>query len=325
MKALVTGATGFVGAALCRRLVARGDEVRALIRPTSDRSVLPDGVRILEGDVVEAAGLEAAVAGTDVVFHLAGIRRAPRKAVFQAINVEGTRNVCEAIAAQPTPPRMVHAGSLAASGPAYEGRPLKESDPFRPFEWYGESKADAEGIVRGYGERIPWTVLRPPRILGPGDRENLPFFRIAARGLRLKVGGRRRPMSVVDVEDVVAALLLLAEHDAAPGEAFFIAADGDVSLPELMDRVGEALGRSRLRTVPLPQALLWPLATVADGLARITGKRLPLGRTLVRQLTAPGWVCDAEKAKTRLGWAPKVSIADSVRAAARGYRAQGLI
>ncbi len=324
MRTLVTGATGFVGRALARRLVDDGHVVRALVREGGDPTVLPEGVELVQGDVTDPVSLDAAVQGTDVVFHLAGIRRAATKHDFFQVNAEGTRHLCEAVAKMETPARVVFAGSLAAVGPAREGRPVHEDDPFRPFEWYGESKAEAERILAGYTGRIPWTVARPCRILGPGDQENLVFFKLVAKGLRLVVGGPRRPISMVDVVDVVEALMDMAESDAALGEAFFIAAEPPLSLAELQDIGAEALG-IRLKTLYLPQPVLWTLATAADGVSRVSGHRLPLNRKLARQLTAPSWACSIEKAGRLLGWTPKVPIRESVAAAARWYRDAGLV
>ncbi len=324
MRAAVTGATGFVGRHLVEALLAEGAEVVALLRPTADATGLPEGVRVVRGDVTDPEAVREAVQGVDVVFHLAGIRRAARREVFMAVNAEGTRNVADAAAACTTPPRVVLAGSLAATGPARAGRPVREEDPFRPFEWYGESKARAEEILAGYDGRVPWTVLRPPRILGPGDAENRPFFKLVARGWRLEIGGPPRPMSMVDVSDVVRALLLLARHDAALGEAFFVAADGAMTLAELQEAAARAFG-VELRPLRVPPALLWTLATVADGLTTLTGRRLPLNRKLARQLTAPSWECATGKIRSRLGFEPAVSLEESVKASARWYREAGLV
>ena len=112
--------------------------------------------------------------------------------------------------------RLVLAGSLAAVGPSTPDRPHVETDPFAPEEWYGESKAEAERIALGTAG-LEVTVARPPRILGPGDRENLVFFRLVKRGIRLEIEGGPRPLSVVDVDDVVELLLLLATRPEAVG------------------------------------------------------------------------------------------------------------
>ena len=162
-----------------------GHEVRALVRPGGDPGALVGlGVEEVRGDVTDPASLPAAVRGCDLVFHLAGIRRAPRREDFLRVNAEGTRLLLEACAAHaPGLSRFVLCGSLASVGPS--ATPRREEEPFAPREWYGESKAEAERLTLSFAGRMPVTIARPPRITGPGDRENLLFFRIAARGILL--------------------------------------------------------------------------------------------------------------------------------------------
>lgn len=321
MKALITGANGFLGSHLARRMAARGDEVRCLVREGSDRSAL-DGasVQIVSGDVVDKQTLRDAVRGVDVVFHLAGIRRAPTRDLFFAVNAEGTRNVCEAMV-EAGARRLVLAGSLAASGPSKPDRPRREEDPFAPSEWYGESKAEAERLAFTYAGRLEVTSVRPVRIIGPGDRENLPFFKIVKKGVRLHILGPPRPISFVDVDDVVDLTLLVAERPEAVGHAFFSSGEA-LSLLEMQDVLAEILG-VRPRTIPLPPLVLKGLASAADVVSRATGKHLPLNRKLARQLLAPGWTCSSEKAERVLGFRSRRSIRDSIQRSADWYRAQG--
>ena len=174
-----------------------------------------------------------------MVFHLAGLRRAPERKAFFRVNAEGTRAVCDAMLRSGAR-RLVLAGSLAAVGPSEPGRPHVETDPFAPREWYGESKAEAERIALASGLEV--SVARPPRILGPGDRENLVFFRLANHGIRLRIGGGPRPLSVVDVDDVVELLLLQSTRPEAVGEAFFAPGPETTTLEEIQDLRSERSG-----------------------------------------------------------------------------------
>jgi nucleoside-diphosphate-sugar epimerase len=323
MNALITGANGFLGTWLARALVARGDTLACLLRPTSDVSGLAGLTYTrVEGDVTDPASLERAVAGRDVVFHLAGIRRAAARDDFMRVHAEGTRNVCEALLRTGGKARLVLCSSLAACGPSTLDRPRVEEDPYNPAEWYGESKVEAERITLSYADRLPVTIARPPRILGPGDHENLTFFKLMKRGIRLEIGGGPRPLSLIDVEDVVDLLLLLAERKEALGQAFFAAGSRYLTLEELQDVGARELG-VRPRTVRLAPWMLRGMAATADVITQVTGRKLPLNRKLARQLLAPAWTCSGAKAERLLGFRPRREPEDSVRRSTRWYLEHG--
>ncbi|NPD29612.1 NAD-dependent epimerase/dehydratase family protein, partial [Corallococcus exiguus] len=219
-------------------------------------------------------------------------------------------------------PRLVMCGSLASHGPSTPERPHVEEDAFHPHEWYGESKAEGERIAFSFQDRLPVTVIRPPRILGPGDRENLTFFKLGKKGIRLELAGGPRPLSLVDVEDVVDLLLVLAEKPEALGEAFFCAGPERLTLEEMQDLGAKALG-FQTRTWRLSPAVLTALASAADGVTRLTGRKLPLNRKLARQLLAPAWTCSGAKAERLLGFRPRRGLAESITRSGEWYRAQG--
>jgi nucleoside-diphosphate-sugar epimerase len=322
MRALVTGANGFLGTWLTRRLVERGDEVRVLLRSTADEwglSKLP--VQRFQGDVTDPASLGPAARGVEVVFHLAGIRRAPSRELFDRVNAQGTRFVCEAAVAGGAR-RVLLCGSLAASGPSSPDRPKVEEDPFAPLEAYGESKAASERIAFSFNDRLEVVSARPSRIVGPGDRENLTFFKLVKKGYKLAVGGKARPLSMVDVEDVVDGLLLAADRKEAAGEAFFISSAETTTLEGLQDVVALQLG-VRPRRILVPGPILFGAFAAADAISRLTGKHLPVNRKLARQLLAPAWTCSIDKARRMLGYAPKVTVAESIRRSLVWYQENG--
>jgi nucleoside-diphosphate-sugar epimerase len=189
-------------------------------------------------------------------------------------------------------------------------------------EAYGASKAEAERVARSYADRIPVAVARPPRIMGPGDRENLLFFRLARAGLALDFGDR--PISWIDVDDCARGFLLLAERPEAIGEAFFLSSPEHTTAAGVMREAARALG-VRARRVPVPAPVLRVAAAAADVATRVTGHRLPLNRKLAAQVLAPGWVCDPSKARERLGFEARTPLSESIARAARWYREHGWI
>jgi len=323
MRALVTGAGGFLGMALVRALVARGDAVRALVRSAPPDGLAQAGVEVIRADATDADALRGAVGGCDAVFHLAGVRRARDAAEFMRVNAGSTGAVLDAcVAGAPGLRRFVLAGSRAASPPSPE--PVREDAPLAPAEPYGASKAEAERIAFAFADRLPVAVARPPRIMGAGDRENLLFFRIARAGLVLRFGGPRRPLSWIDVDDCAAGLLALADRPEAAGEAFFLAAPEPTTAEELQDAAARALGVAP-RTVTVPPWALRAAGAAADAVGRFTGRRLPVSGKLVAQLLAPGWACDPSKARERLGFTASTPLTVSIERAARWYRARGLV
>lgn len=324
MRTAITGGGGFVGGWLARALLAQGNQVRSVVRQSGQMKEEPlTGLEVCLGDVTDPPSLARAFEGMEVVFHLAGLRRAPSRQLFIKVNTEGTRNVCEAMLRSGAR-RLVFCSSLAASGPSSVDRPRLEDDPPCPQEWYGESKAEGERIAFSYRDRLEVTSARPCRILGPGDRENLAFFRLVRRGIRLSIGGGPRPLSLVDVQDVANFLILLAQHPRAEGEAFFVAAPGTMTLEQVEDRAASALGVVP-RTLRLPPIALESLALLADGASVVLRRRLPLNRKLARQLLAPAWTCSSAKAERLLGFRAAISIGDSIDRSAAWYQRHGWV
>jgi nucleoside-diphosphate-sugar epimerase len=320
MRFLITGGAGFLGTALARLVGSRGHAVRVLDR-VGNEALRELGAELVTGDALDPATLRDAVAGQDVVVHLAGVRRSTDAAEFMRVNADGTRTALEAcLAAAPGLSRFVLAGSRAAIAPSPD--PVDESAPFGPAEPYGASKAEAERIALSYADRLPVAVARPPRIMGPGDRENLLFFRIARRGWAIGFSGPARPLSWIDVDDCARGFLLLAEHPAAAGQVFFLASPAPTSTQGLMLEAARAQG-IRPRPLTVPAAVLRGLARAADAITDLTGRRLPLNRKLAAQVLAAGWQCNPDKARARLGFEASTPLPESIDRATRWYREHG--
>jgi dihydroflavonol-4-reductase len=319
---LITGANGFLGSHLVKSLAKAGKPPRCLIRKGSDISLLR-GVDYThtEGDVTEAESLRPALEGIETVYHLAGIRRATARQDFFKVNAMGTQNVAEAMKAHGAR-RLVLCGSLAASGPSSPQRARLESDAMTPQEWYGESKAEAERVAFRFSKYFEVTSIRPARILGPLDTENLSFFKMAKKGIVLKVMGPERKLSMVDVDDVVAQLLIQGAHPAAVGEAFFCASRETTTVEQMMRDITQVF-QVNAKTVRVPPMLLNAAAAMADVLSNATGKKWPLNRKLAKQLLAPGWECSTDKAQRLLQFEAQVSMAHSLKRSAESYLEAG--
>ncbi len=276
MTTLITGASGFVGAAVARRLIDAGHEVRALLRPTSDRRNL-DGlaVEIVEGDLRDAASLARAVAGCEVLFHVAADYRlwARDPAELYESNVEGTRKLMRA-AAEAGVRRIVYTSSVATLGLDPDGAPADEDAPATLDDMIGDykrSKYLAEELVRRMvaEDGLPCVIVNPSTPVGPRDVKPTPTGRLI-----VEAAAGRMPafvdtgLNIVHVDDVAEGHLLAFEK----GEigARYILGGENLSLREILARIAAITGR-RAPRVRLPHGLILPFARLAEGWARLAG------------------------------------------------------
>ncbi len=302
----LTGATGFIGAALISRLAGAGWQVRALFRPRAGRVPprLP-GVEWLPGDLGDEGALDALVTGTDAVIHCAGAVRGARRAEFDRVNADGAGRVAQAAARLPRPPRFLLISSLAARMP--------ELSDYAGSKWRGECAVRATAGLR-------WTVLRPPAVYGPGDRELLPLFRCIAMGFAPRPAGAPGRFSLIEVDDLAAAVLCWLAGDVGHGENFELD-DGCVGGYD-WDAVATVAGRvlrdgRPVRRVPIPVPLLRLAALANLGASRVFGYAPMLTPGKVREMTHSDWLCDSRPFALATGWRPVIDLASGL---ARAYR-----
>ncbi len=321
MKALVTGATGFVGGHLVEALRRAGHTVTALVRsPAKGAPLAERGVRLIEGDLHAAQALAAAAEGQDVVFHVAAVTSALGAAGFHRPNVEGTARVVAAATAAGVG-RLVHVSSLAAAGPAEPGRPLRGDEPGRPVTAYGRSKLAAEEAVRA--ARLPWTIIRPPMVYGPGDREFLRAFRAARLlGISPVFGTGAQELVAVFAPDLAEALVAAAVAGATAGGTY-VASHAEVFTQlDLARKLGRAVGREV--TVPrLPGLLARPILLASETAARLTGRPTLLTSDKANEFFAPAWTADPSPLARDAGWIAAHDLDAGLRRTADWYRERG--
>jgi nucleoside-diphosphate-sugar epimerase len=317
---LITGATGFVGSHLVEALGRRGLKARALVRTTSDVSILKRfGVERVVGDLGDTDALRRAVADVDTVVHLAAATRALRPATFHEVNGAGTLRLLEAMEADGGGRRMVYLSSLAAVGPA-GGRPVRPEDEPRPLTTYGRSKLEGERHALGR-DATAVAVLRPPAVYGPRDRELLPFFRFARYGLLPVIGSVDRRLQMVHVRDLAEALVRAAEAREATG-IFHIAEPTAYTWGEMLDHMARAVGRRGVK-VRVPAAVLKAAAGGTQVAARMSRRPAVFDGEKALELLAAGWTCETDGAREALGFETSIPLADGLRETASWYRAHG--
>ncbi|MFH1264026.1 MAG: NAD-dependent epimerase/dehydratase family protein [Pseudomonadota bacterium] len=324
MKTLVTGGHGFIGSHLCERLITSGSSVRILARPESPLQNLTGiDVEVVRGDLNQPETLQAAVAGCTRIYHLAGALKGLHRDDLFRVNAEGTRNLAEAAARYaPSLERFVYVSSLAAAGPSPGGSvPVTEEASPRPVSWYGESKLAGEEVVRSF-KNLPWTIVRPPVVFGPREKDLYTYFRIARRGWLPVLGRRERHYSLIFGPDLADGIVRAAETPKAQGQIYFISGPEAVGWGELGMRIAEALG-VRGRVLRIPDFAGRLAGVVADVVARGKGRAEIFGGQKVIEMLAPAWVCSPEKAERDLGWKSATPLSEALCRTVAWYRAHG--
>lgn len=301
----LTGATGFVGAAILDQALRQGVRVKALTRrPQSPRKNL----EWIAGDVSNGAALARLVANADAVLHAAGAIKAKGPAEFMAVNGQGVRNVLAAAKAAKTK-RFVLVSSLAAREPHLSP--------------YAASKRAGEEALTAHGKGLSWAILRPPAVYGPGDREILKLFRAMKWGFAPTLGPTHR-FSLMHVEDLARyALALVLERRAAraiaePDDG----KPGGYTISDVAAAASNLLG-TRVRVVSIPKGLLQALALLNEVTAPLLGSAPMVTRGKVNEIHHPDWVADGKASRAVPGFRPAFPLEKGLAHTLAWYRREG--
>lgn len=327
MKVLVTGANGFVGAWVCKGLVADGHEVFALVRPNADLSELEGvPVRFVEGDVTNLAALKSAFQGMDSVFHLAGViayRKADRP-LMNKVNVEGTTNVliaCEEAKVR----RLLHMSSVTAVGAGFKPSQILNEDSAYNLEHldlgYFETKRKAEALVRAAVQdgKVDAVIVNPSTIYGSGDA------RKGSRKTQLKVAQGKFPfftsggVSIVAVEDAVAGIIS-AWKNGRSGERYILSGE-NILIKDLLRIIAEEAGSPPPKW-HLPDFVIFAVGRWGDLKAKL-GMKSSISVENAWSSTLYHWF-DHMKAKQELGFNPRPAR-EAIAASVQWMREQGLL
>jgi nucleoside-diphosphate-sugar epimerase len=314
----ITGATGFIGWHLSGAFRAAGWRVVAIARPGRQHA-LPDGVTRAAA-TLDATALAPVFEATDLVIHAAGLARGWSAGALHAVNGDGTQAVVEA--ANATGARLVFVSSQAAAGTGTRARPAREDDEPRPVTPYGHSKLAGERVLRS-SARVPWTIVRPASVFGPRDRQFLPLFALGSRGMFPVVASPGAAFSVIHVDDVARAILLLAEAPPASvsGTTLFLAHPQAPDAETLLRAVAGAVDRPfRPQHVPAP---ILRIAAAFGDLAWRLGRTPVLDSVRLGELRSEGFVCAVDRAREVIGFSAAIELEAGFERTARWYREAG--
>lgn len=322
---LVTGATGFTGGSLARRLAAHGESVRALVRDeTKAQSLAADGIDVRVGQLTSLNDVVAAARGCDQIHHIAAVFRTAGHpdSYYRDVNVGGTQNVLEA-ARRCNCERVVHCSTGGVHGHIARP-PASETYPFGPGDIYQRTKLEAELAVAAAGRRGQRVaIVRPGPIYGEGDLRFLKLYRAIARGVFVMIGSGMPKLHMVHIDDLVDGIFLCSTAEAALGEAFILAGPDAPTLSEIVRDIARSLG------VPEPRWRIpvWPVmaaALLCESACVPLRLDPPLHRRRVAFFTHHREF-DCSKAVRLLGYSPRVSSTEGIARTAQWYRAAGYL
>lgn len=326
MKIFVTGGTGFVGSHVVDALLAEGHDVVCLVRsPEKAARVFPEqGPILVEGTLANERAITQGIAGADVVYHIAGLTTARSRDELFGVNAGATQRVV-ALAEQHAADlqRFIYVSSLAAAGPTRPGHPLDETHPPAPISDYGRSKLEGEHAVQA--SPLPWTVVRPPPVYGPRDREFLKVAKMVRSPVVPLMGRRDQEFSFIYVADLTAALLH-ARHENGRDKTYFASHPETVTGESLIHDIARAvLGPERAppRLLPIPRFVTRGTLGAIGTAAKWLGRATVLNRDKANEFLAEAWTCSAKALRQDTGWEATTTSADGWERAVAWYREQG--
>ncbi len=324
LNVLVTGATGFVGSHLTEALAQRGYHIRCLTRPSSDLSWLKSlPVELVQADMNDHESMIPAVRGANLIFHLSGLTKAKKESAYYKANADASRvlyEVCHKV--NPGVAKIVHVSSLAAAGPAVPGKPRIETDPPLPLTYYGKSKFEGERYAREYMRYLPITVISPPAVYGPREKDIYFYFKLIRRHIEPRIGLKPKYLSIVYVKDLVDAILLAADKPESTGQSYFVD-DGNIySWRDVSLTIRTVMNR---KTIPvlIPQWKISVWAFLAELFMSFSSKPALINRQKILELKQEAWTCSSRKIREELGFASRYDFERGARETAQWYEENG--
>jgi nucleoside-diphosphate-sugar epimerase len=280
-------------------------------------------VEYVYGSLTDSSALREAVAGMDCIYHLAGITKAKEKAEYFEGNHIATKNLLDAVlAVKPALTRFVHVSTQAAVGPSENRVPVDESTPFHPITTYGVSKMEAENECLKHTGEIPITIVRPPAVYGPRDKDVFEFFKTMNRNLQPMIGFTDKLVSLIHVKDLVDGIILAGEHPKAVGKTYFISSERFYEWKEVGEITAGVMGKKVLR-LRIPEAGVYAIAAFAELFSLITRKPTLLNFEKAKDIVQDAWTCSIEKARTELGFKESMTLEQGIKDTVEWYREQG--
>ncbi len=322
MNVFVTGGTGFIGSHLADSLIENSSvkNVKCLVR-SSDKWLEGKDFERVKGDLHSIKTLEKALKDVDIIYHLAGVVKAPSQKEFDYANVDATENLLR-IAEKLGIRKLVITSSLAAAGPS-NGSPITENVPMKPVSRYGESKKRMEEMIHDVArDNMSVTIIRPPAVYGPREDQIYTLFKMMKYGIAPIVGDGYHPeLSIVYVKDVIQGILKAGEQTETGVHTYFISGDEIANWNRIRDIVTNVLGRKNI-AVKIRPGWVKKIAGAVETTASFFGTYPVINREKANEMILE-WTCSHEKAKNELHYRPEYSLEEGISRTLRWYKKHG--
>ncbi|MEX0779953.1 MAG: NAD(P)-dependent oxidoreductase [Balneolales bacterium] len=318
MKAFITGGTGFIGSHLVDFLISGDAEVRCLVRNQEKWLEGKQYTKVI-GDMHDLPVLQKGMKDADIVFHLAGLVKAPDYPEFYRVNVDATENVIR-MARKCGVKKIVILSSLAAAGPS-NGTPLAEDDQHEVVSMYGKSKKKMEEMIHSLSdEKTSITIIRPPAVYGPREDQIYSLFKMASKGIFPILGkkGADKRLSLIYVSDLVEGMMLAANNQKKGVETYYISSEKTYTWEEVKTATSNVLNK-RLQVIYLKPAVAKKIAGTIEQVSSFFGHYPVINREKANEMILE-WTCSVEKAKKELDYRQHVPLETGITKTINWYK-----
>lgn len=322
---LITGATGFTGIELTKKLVAAGVEVSCLARKTSDLAPLEGlDIKWFCGDVFDESVMAEAVKGQEYVFHLAAAFRDAKSSEkdYWNVHVKSTQLIVNEVLKNPDFKRYIHISTIGVHG-HIENPPATEEYAFSPGDGYQRTKLEAEEWLNAFAAKnnLPYTIIRPAAIYGPGDRRLVKLFKMALKPYFLLLGKGKCMYHLVHVDDLTNTFIIAATHPAAQGETFISGSNEPIAIAKIGEIVAEHFGKP-FKILRLPIGPFFLAGDICEAICKPLGIEPPIYRRRVA-FYSKDRNFDVSKMRNVLGYSPRNANREGIIETARSYEEKG--
>jgi nucleoside-diphosphate-sugar epimerase len=323
LKALVTGASGFIGSHIADRLIEAGIEVRCMMRKSSNNKWLDEkNADCVQADFDDKNSMIKVLKDVDYVFHSAGLNFAHNKGDFYNINTLGTKKLLNAVYESGADiKRFVYVSSQTASGPSNSlEEPVNEDSTRMPVTAYGLSKKLAEDEVISFGGRLPYTIIKPPAVFGPRDTAIFEIIKMMNFGFVAHMGLKDKYISLIHSDDLSRGIVDAAFSEIAVNQTYFLANSETYEWDYINDVFLRSLQKKYFLKVRVPDQLILTLGAINGFLFGLFNLQAKFDYDKAIDFTRKYWICSSEKAKNDLGFSHQIPFEDSVKSTIDWYK-----